>query len=66
MAISGIIFIKIIKDIRHITQKAASAADNIEQAAQFFRNTSGATAVTKILSNAVDVFKKGRSKKEKD
>lgn len=56
--IATVLFIKIIKDIRHITSKAALAADNIEHAAQFFKNTSGATAVAKMIANAVDTFRK--------
>ena len=61
--IGGIIFIKIIKDIRHITEKASLAADNIEHAAQFFKNTSSVAAVTKVIGNAVDLFRKGKNKR---
>lgn len=58
--IGAIIFVKIIKDIRHITQKAVNAADNIENAALLFKNTSSIAAVTKVVANAVDVFRKKR------
>jgi hypothetical protein len=57
------IFVKILRDIRHITEKAASAADNIENAAHIFRNTSGIAAVTKLIGNAVEMF--GRSRRTK-
>jgi type III secretory pathway component EscR len=66
LTISMFIFIKVIKDIRHITQKASLAADNIEHAAQFFKNTSGATAVMKLVGNAIETFRSKKSKKEDD
>lgn len=59
-----IIFIKILKDVRNITHKASLAADNIEQAAEMFKNTSGAAAVLKVIGNAFDTFKSNKSKKE--
>lgn len=62
--ISAFIFVKIIKDIRHITQKASLAADNIEHAALFFKNTSSIAAVTRMVGNAVDMFKSKKSGKE--
>lgn len=55
-----IVFIKVVKDIRHITQKASLAADNIGQAAEFFKNTSGVSAMVKLVGNAVETFRKGK------
>jgi hypothetical protein len=56
----GVFMIKIIKDIRYIISKASQAADNIEHAANLFKNTSGIAAATKIIGNAVELFKKAR------
>jgi hypothetical protein len=53
------------KDIRHITEKASLAADNIEHAAMFFKKTSGAAAITKLIGNAIEMFRDKKSK-EKD
>lgn len=63
--IVGIFLVKIIKDIRHITQKAAIASDSIEHAAQLFKSTTSLAAITKVVGNAVDLFAHKRSKKEK-
>lgn len=63
--IAIVIFIKIIKDIRHITEKAAGAADNIGNAAQFFKSTTSVAAITKLLGNAVEAFTNARSSKRK-
>jgi 1,4-dihydroxy-2-naphthoate octaprenyltransferase len=60
-----VVAIKVIKDIRHITHKASAAADNIGQAAQFFRSTSSVAAVTKIVGNAVEAFASSRKKSNK-
>ena len=65
MLISGIVFIKIIKDIRHITQKASMASDSIEHAANLFKSTTSIAAVTKVVGNAIEMFTHKRSKKEK-
>lgn len=59
------IFIKVLSDIRHITEKAASAADNIQHAAELFKNTTGVAAVTKVIGNAVQLFSKNRTKRER-
>jgi predicted DNA-binding protein (UPF0278 family) len=64
--IIAFIFIKVMKDIRHITEKASQAADNIEHAAMFFKKTSGAAAITKVIGNAVEMFRAKKSSKEKD
>jgi sensor histidine kinase YesM len=63
-AIISFIFIKIMKDVRHITEKASMAADNIEHAAMFFKKTSGAAAITKLVGNAVEMFRSKKSSKE--
>jgi len=64
VTISVFIFIKVLKDIRHITEKASMAADNLEHAAEFFKKTTGASAVLKMLGNAVETFRSKKSKKE--
>lgn len=64
--ISAFIMIKILKDVRHIISMASSAADNIESAAQMFKNTSGITSVLKIVGNAVETFRSSKGKKGKD
>jgi len=56
----GILFVKIIKDIRNITEKASLAADNIEHVAELFKNTSSVAAITKVVANAVHMFKKNK------
>lgn len=66
MTIAAFIFVKVMKDIRHITEKASMAADNIGQAAQFFKNSSGAAAVAKMVGNAIEVFRSKKDKKEKE
>lgn len=66
MTIAAFVFIKVIRDIRHITEKASMAADNIGQAAEFFKHTSGAAAVAKMIGNAIEVIRTKKSKKEKD
>lgn len=64
MTICTFIFVKILKDIRNITTKASEAADNIEQAAVLFKNTSGMAAIFKVVGNAVETFRASKSKRE--
>ncbi len=66
MSIVVSVLIKIVKDVRHITEKAAGAADNIEHAAQLFKNTTSVAAVTKVIGNAIDMFARHGGKKGKD
>lgn len=57
------IFVKILKDVKNITDKASQAADNIEQAAELFKKTSGVAAITKVVSNAISMFKHNSKEK---
>lgn len=64
--IAGIMLVAVLKQIKHIAEKAAAVADNVETASEFFKNTSISGAAFKFVSNAVDMFKHKNDKKGKN
>jgi hypothetical protein len=64
LTIATFIVVKILKDVKNITDKASTAADNIEHAAMMFKNTSGVASVVKIVGNAVEAFRSGKKGKD--
>lgn len=47
----AILLIKVVRQIRRITEHAEQVVDKAEDIAEFFRNTTGPVAVIKLLSN---------------
>ena len=63
-----ILFIMILKQLKKVAEKAATVADNVESASEFFKNSSMSGAAIKIVSNAFEHFKNRKdrtSKKDK-
>lgn len=54
--------IKILKNIRVITEKAEQIADKAEHITEFFQQTAGPVAVGRMISNITDMFKNKKSK----
>lgn len=48
------LIIKILKNLRAITEKAEHVADNIDSVSEFFRKTAGPAAIGKLIVNIVD------------
>jgi hypothetical protein len=64
--IAGIFMVLILKQVKHIAEKASEVADNVEVASEFFKNTSISGAAFKMFANAADFVKKHTPhKKEK-
>lgn len=56
--IAGIFIVLILKQVKHIAEKASEVADNVEIASEFFKNTSISGAAFKMFANAADFIKK--------
>ena len=61
-----VLFIKILKEIKHIVQKASSIADKAETVGEFFQKTAGPAALAKLVSNIVHSFRSTKKGKEGD
>ena len=59
--VAAIISIKILNNVKRITEKAEQIADKAELATEFFSNTSATVAVGKLISN---IFNAGRNNKK--
>jgi len=57
--------VKIMKSLRHITEKAEHIADNVDAVGSFFKKTAGPVALGKFVANIVELFK-NRQKRGKD
>ena len=66
LLIAGIMMIFILKQLKHIAEKAASVADNVEVASEFFKNTSMTGAAVKLFSNATQLFRHHKRDKKGD
>ncbi|TXG77954.1 hypothetical protein E6P97_00605 [Patescibacteria group bacterium] len=55
--------IKILKNVRVITEKAEKIADKAEHITEFFENTAGPVAIGRLLGNITDMFKNKNSKR---
>lgn len=64
--IAGIFMVYILRQLRHIAEKAAAVADNVEVASAFFKNTSMTGAAVKLLSNATGLFRGHKRGKKGD
>lgn len=51
--IIGILVIKLLGTIRHITQKAEAITDKADAVASFFQQSAGPAAIVKLVSNIV-------------
>lgn len=58
----AVLVIKLLKNIKHITQKAESIADRADSVTAFFQQSAGPAAIAKLVSNIVHTV---REKKEK-
>ncbi len=57
--------IKILKNIRNITEKADHIADQAESVTAFFQKSAGTAALGKLVANIVNTFKSGNDKDDK-
>lgn len=59
LSIVALVFIiKILRNVRSITQKAEQIADKAEHITEFFQQTAGPVAVGRMISNITEMFKK--------
>lgn len=58
----AVLIIKLLKHLKHITQKAESIADRADSVTAFFQQSAGPAAIVKLISNIVHTV---RDKKEK-
>lgn len=64
--IAGIFLILILKQVKHIAEKASEVADNVEVASEFFKNTSISSAAFRLFSNAASYVKNHSHSSKKD
>lgn len=57
-AIALTLLIIILNQLKKVAQTAGKVVDNVESASEFFKSTTMSSAAVKIISNAVDIFKK--------
>jgi len=62
-SIAVFFIIKILRNVRDITDKAVKVADSVESAAEDLRSASSKIAVFKVLSNIFDMGKSKRGGK---
>jgi hypothetical protein len=59
-----VLFVAILRQLKHVAEKAALVAENVETATEFFKNTSMSAAAIKLFSNVTELV--GRHKKKGD
>lgn len=57
--------IKLVKQIRHITEKAEDVIDNVEQASELFKKSASTLTFTNLVSNIVSKVGEFTNKKGK-
>lgn len=53
-----IILIKILKNIKRVTEKAEAIADKADNVTTFFQQTAGPAAIAKLVANFIDAAKR--------
>ena len=61
-----IYLIKIARTVKEITEKARSAADSFESAANIFKKTAGPAVFSRIVANIVESWKSSKDSKKKE
>ncbi len=61
--IIGILIIKVLRTIRHITQKAETITDRADAVAAFFQQSAGPAAIVKLVSNIVHSVREHKESK---
>lgn len=67
LSIIAMVFtIKVLRQLKRITERAEHFAHNIEDVSEFFKKSAGPVAITKLLSNIIETMrdKKGKHKDE--
>ena len=63
LAVVCLVFaIFILRSFKRIMVKAEAVADNVEEASEFFKNTTMTSAAAKLFSNVVNMFTKKEGK----
>jgi len=60
--IIGIMTIKILRSVKHITEKAGQIADKAEAVSEFFQQSAGPAAIAKLVSNIVHSVRENKRK----
>lgn len=58
----GVMVIKIMRHIKHITEKAEQIADKAESVTTFFQQTAGPAAMAKLVSNIMHTIREHKGK----
>lgn len=61
--VATVLIIKILKHVRHITEKAEQITDKAEAVTAFFQHTTGPIAIGKLISNIFNAAREGKGKK---
>ena len=64
--IIGVFVIKLLRTIRHITQKAEAITDKADAVASFFQQSAGPAAIAKLVSNIVHSVREHADNRKSD
>ncbi len=57
--------IKILRNLRTITEKAEHIAENVDNVSEFFKKSAGPAAITKLIANLVETVRNRGDGKDK-
>ena len=57
-----VILIRLTRTVKNIADKAEGAVNNVQAAANIFKNAAGPMAVGRVIKTVADIFKKRRGK----
>ena len=60
-----VVLVKVIRRVNEIVEKAGSVIDNVQSATQVLKNSAAPVAISKIVSNIIDLMKE-RNKGDED
>jgi uncharacterized membrane protein len=63
LTVALVFFVKVLKSVRHITERAENISDSVEAAASTFERVASPLAVLKIIGNIVEQTSKLRKRK---
>lgn len=57
--------IKVMRNLKSITDRAEHIAENVDNVSEFFKKTAGPVAITKLIANIVEAVRSKSDRKDK-
>ena len=57
--------IKVMRNLKSITDRAEHIAENVDNVSEFFKTTAGPVAITKLIANIVEAVRSKSDRKDK-